>query len=423
MVAMQQPRRVAMISMHTSPLATPGSGDAGGMNVYVLEVARQLARKSTEVEIFTRATSRDQPAQEYVTDGVTVHNVSAGPYEGLRKEQLPAQMCAFTASVLRDEAHRPEGYYDVVHSHYWLSGQVGWVAAQRWQIPLLHSMHTMAKVKNLTLAVGDTPEPYERVLGEEQVVAAADRLIANTQTEADDLVTLYDADPESITVAPPGVDLDAFTPGPQDAARARYGFAPDDIIVLFVGRIQPLKAPDVLVHAAAHLLQRRPELRPRLRVVINGGPSGNGIERADDLPRLIAELGMGDVVTLMEPVGRDALPDLYRAADVVVVPSYSESFGLVAVEAQACGTPVVASRVGGLQTAVGDAGILVPGHDPRDFANAIEAVAVGPGRRGEWSAAARAHAERFSWATTAEATLTAYEEVLDRRPILLRRYA
>lgn len=412
-----------MISMHTSPLATPGSGDAGGMNVYVLEVSKQLAAQGTEVEIFTRATSSQQPPNVAVADGVTVHNVTAGPYEGLRKEQLPAQMCAFTASVLRAEAHRPEGYYDLVHSHYWLSGQVGWVAAERWQIPLVHSMHTMAKVKNLTLAAGDQPEPFERVLGEEQVVAAADGLIANTETEADDLITLYDADPEQITVALPGVDLRTFHPGPVAAARRRYGFSDDDIVLLFVGRLQPLKAPDVLVAAAAELVARHPQWRDRLKVVINGGPSGSGIERADELPKLIADLGLHDVVTLMDPIGRDALPDLYRAADMVVVPSYSESFGLVAVEAQACGTPVVASRVGGLTTAVGDGGVLVAGHDPRDFATALESVIVEPGRREWMSHAARRHAEQFSWAATARSTRRAYQLALQDRPVLMRRYA
>lgn len=420
---MRAARRVAMISMHTSPLATPGSGDAGGMNVYVLEVAKHLAARGTEVEIFTRATSSDQPPAQAVTDGVTVHHVTAGPYEGLRKEQLPAQMCAFTASVLHAEAHRPERYYDLVHSHYWLSGQVGWVAAERWQIPLVHSMHTMAKVKNLTLAAGDQPEPYERVLGEEQVVAAADRLIANTETEADDLITLYDADPQLITVALPGVDLRTFAPGSMTAARARYGLRDDDIVLLFVGRLQPLKAPDILVAAAAELVARHPEWRPRLKVIINGGPSGSGIERAEELPKLVADLGLQDVVHLMDPIPRDALPDLYRCADVVVVPSYSESFGLVAVEAQACGTPVVASRVGGLTTAVGDGGVLVAGHDPRDFASALEAVLVEPGRREWMSLAARRHAEQFSWANTAAATEAAYDAVLDRRPSMIRRYA
>ncbi len=420
---MRAARRVAMISMHTSPLATPGGGDAGGMNVYVLEVAKELAARGTEVEIFTRATSSEQPPDVLVTDGVTVHHVTAGPYEGLRKEQLPAQMCAFTASVLHAEAHRPEGYYDLVHSHYWLSGQVGWVAAERWQIPLVHSMHTMAKVKNLTLAVGDQPEPYERVLGEEQVVAAADQLIANTETEADDLVTLYDADPGRITVALPGVDLATFRPGPMATARQQYGLQDDDIVLLFVGRLQPLKAPDVLVAAAAELVARHPEWRLRLKVIINGGPSGSGIERAEELPKLIADLGLQDVVRLMDPIPRDRLPELYRAADVVVVPSYSESFGLVAVEAQACGTPVVASRVGGLTTAVGDGGVLVAGHDPRDFASALESLIVEPGRREWMSVAARRHAEQFSWGRTAEATQEAYEAVLDARPALMRRYA
>lgn len=416
-------RRVAMISMHTSPLAMPGSGDAGGMNVYVLETSKELARQGTEVDIFTRATSSDQPPRVHVTDGVTLNHVPAGPYEGLRKEQLPGQLCAFTAAVLRAEAHRREGHYDVVHSHYWLSGQVGWVASERWQIPLVHSMHTMAKVKNLTLAHGDSPEPYERVLGEEQVVHASDMLIANTETEADDLITLYGADPGRVAVALPGVDLGTFSPGSPAPGRRRLGLADDDILLLFVGRIQPLKAPDVLVRAAAHLLRSRPDLRPRLKVVINGGLSGAGIERAGDLPALIDELGLADVVSVMSPVSRRELADLYRAADVVVVPSYSESFGLVAVEAQACGIPVVASRVGGLTTAVGDGGVLVAGHRPESFAAALDSVISDPVRHDTMGLLARRHAEKFSWAATATATRQAYDRAIAERPVLLRRYA
>lgn len=412
-----------MISMHTSPLAMPGSGDAGGMNVYVLETAKELARQGTEVEIFTRATSSEQPPRVPVIDGVTVHHMSAGPYEGLRKEQLPSLLCAFTASVLRAEAHRPAGYYDLVHSHYWLSGQVGWVAAERWQIPLIHSMHTMAKVKNLTLAANDTPEPYERVVGEEQVVAAADMLIANTETEADDLVTLYQADPDRVAVALPGVDLTTFSPGPRAAGREWLGMSADDIVLLFVGRIQPLKAPDILIRAAAHLLERHPHLRPRLKVVINGGLSGNGLQRSGELPALIDDLRLRDIVTMMAPVARDQLADLYRAADVVVVPSYSESFGLVAVEAQACGIPVVASRVGGLTTAVGDGGVLVAGHDPARFADALDTIVSDPATQQRMAVLARRHAERFSWAATARATLDTYDRALASRPILLRRYA
>ena len=266
-------------------------------------------------------------------------------------------------------------------------------------------------------------EPAAPLEHEEQVVAAADQLIANTETEADDLVTLYDADPGRITVALPGVDLATFRPGPMATARQQYGLQDDDIVLLFVGRLQPLKAPDVLVAAAAELVARHPEWRLRLKVIINGGPSGSGIERAEELPKLIADLGLQDVVRLMDPIPRDRLPELYRAADVVVVPSYSESFGLVAVEAQACGTPVVASRVGGLTTAVGDGGVLVAGHDPRDFASALESLMVEPGRREWMSVAARRHAEQFSWGRTAEATQEAYEAVLDARPALMRRYA
>ena len=412
-----------MICMHTSPLATPGSGDAGGMNVYVLEVARKLAQTGTEVEIFTRATSSEEPGCVTVTDGVTVHNLVAGPFQGLRKEQLPAQMCAFTASVLRHEAHRPPGYYDLVHSHYWLSGQVGWVAAERWQIPLVVSMHTMAKVKNLALASGDEPEPFERVIGEEQVVQAADALIANTGTEARDLVSLYGADSDLITIAHPGVDLDTFTPGPMNVARRTFGLRDDDVVLLFTGRIQPLKGPDTVVAAADVLLQRHPHLRSRLKVIINGGPSGSGLERAGDLERQVAELGLGDVVRFMDPVGRDELPGLFRAADVTMMPSHSESFGLVAVESQACATPVVASRVGGLKTAVGDGGILVPGHDPADYATALESVLLEPGRRDALAQAARRHAEQFSWDATADATRSAYADALAQRPIPLRRYA
>lgn len=409
-----------MISMHTSPLAAPGSGDAGGMNVYVLEVARRLARRGTEVDIFTRATSTSQAPHLTVEDGVTVHNVPAGPAEGLRKEQLPSQMCAFTAAVLRAESHRPRGYYDLVHSHYWLSGQVGWVVAERWQIPLVHSMHTMAKVKNRNLADGDAPEPIERVIGEEQVVAAADQLVANTTTEAAELVDLYDAEPERITVASPGVDLQAFRPGSTGAARAKFGLAEDDTVILFVGRLQPLKAPDVLIRAAALLLARRPELRSRLRVLINGGPSGSGLSRAAELPALRACLGLDDVVRFMDPVPRSDLPDLYRSADVVCVPSHSESFGLVAIEAQACGVPVVARRVGGLTTAVTDGGLLVPGPDPGQFADALERLISDPQLRADLGRAAVLHAGQFSWDATVQRSLEAYKMASSARLHLLR---
>src|SRR3954462_12597745 len=265
------PRRIATLSVHTSPLEQPGTGDAGGMNVYIVEVSKRLARLGVEVEIFTRATRSELPPVVEMTPGVTVRHVTAGPFEGLAKEDLPSQLCAFTNGVLRAEAAHPPGYYDLIHSHYWLSGQVGWLARERWGVPHVHTAHTLAKVKNRLIADGDRPEPKARVIGEEQVIAEADRLVANTRFEAQDLVACYDADPARVTVVEPGVDLDRFRPRPGRARadRARLGLPPPAGIVAFVGRIQPLKGPDVLISALARLDAQHQQ---DVRVVICGGP-------------------------------------------------------------------------------------------------------------------------------------------------------
>ncbi len=409
-----RPRRVALLSVHTSPLDQPGTGDAGGMNVYVVEVSRRLAAAGVEVDIFTRATRSGLPSVVDLAPGVKVRHVTAGPFEGLPKEDLPAQLCAVTSGVLRAEAQREPGWYDIVHSHYWLSGQVGWLAAERWGTPLVHTMHTMARVKNLELAAGDTPEPQARVIGEQQVVDFASRLIANTVVEADQLRLLYDADPNRIAVVHPGVDLEMFQPGDQQVARTKLGVPPNATLLLFVGRLQPLKAPDVLLHAAAELLLNQPERRQDLVVAICGGPSGSGLERPEALLELAQQLGISDVVRFIPPADRSTLADWYRAADVTVVPSHSESFGLVAVESQACGTPVVAAAVGGLPTAVADrySGLLVVGHDPVDWARTIES-AIQPQRRAELARGAVEHANAFSWSATAAATLNVYSAALE----------
>ncbi len=374
------------------------------MNVYVLQTALQMARRGVEVEIFTRATSSaDQPLVR-VAPGVLVRNVVAGPFEGLDKYDLPTQLCAFTAGVLRAEATHEPGYYDVVHSHYWLSGQVGWLARDRWAVPLVHTAHTLAAVKNAALADGDSPEPPLRAVGEQQVVDEADRLIVNTEHEAQQLVSLHHADPARIDVVHPGVDLETFTPGDRRVARAALGVDPDELVLAFVGRIQPLKAPDVLLRAAARITARF----PKLRVLVAGGPSGSGLAAPDTLVRLADELGISDRVTFLPPQSREQLVDVYRAADLVAVPSYSESFGLVAVEAQACGTPVVAAAVGGLPVAVRDgvSGTLVPGHDVDDWAAAIaDLVERGPDTM---SRAAVEHAATFSWAHTVDGLLASY---------------
>ncbi|MFE1752062.1 glycosyltransferase [Streptomyces anandii] len=444
----RRPRRVAMLSVHTSPLHQPGTGDAGGMNVYIVELAQRLAAQGVEVEIFTRATAGGLPPAVELAPGVLVRHVDAGPYEGLAKEDLPAQLCAFTHGVMQAWAgHRP-GHYDLVHSHYWLSGHVGWLAAQRWGVPLVHAMHTMAKVKNANLADGDTPEPAARVIGETQIVAAADRLIANTDEEADELVRHYGADPGKVAVVHPGVNLGRFRPephrapaaaaGPLDppgrsagpdrraglrvedvaasraAARARLGLPADALIPLFAGRIQPLKAPDVLLRAVGVLLDRRPELRSRIVVPVVGGPSGSGLAKPEGLQKLAARLGIADVVRFRPPVGQDQLADWFRAASVLVMPSYSESFGLVAIEAQAAGTPVVAAAVGGLPVAVrdGETGCLVDGHDPAAYARVLDAFADDPLLADRMGAAAARHAQCFGWDASAAATVEAYTAAL-----------
>ena len=404
-------RRLAMISLHTSPLDQPGTGDAGGMNVYVIELARRLARQGIEVDVFTRATSSALPPVVEAADGVLVRHVHAGPYEGLAKDALPGQLCVFAREVLRTEAAQPRGHYDAVHSHYWLSGQVGALARDRWGVPLVHTMHTMARVKNESLAEGDTPEPEARVIGEQQVVEAADVLVANTDIEAKQLINLYDADPGRVEVVHPGVDLDVFRPGSQTAARAALGLPADAQVVLFAGRIQPLKAPDVLLRAVAVLLERQPALRSRLVVPVVGGPSGSGLEHPESLAELAVTLGLDDVVRFVPPVAQSQLAQWYAAATLVAVPSYNESFGLVAAEAGACGTPVVAAAVGGLPTVVRHerSGLLVDTHDDADWAHALGRVLTEPGLHDRLAAGAAAQAREFSWDATAGAMLETYE--------------
>ncbi|WP_319943682.1 D-inositol-3-phosphate glycosyltransferase [Nocardia aurantia] len=407
-----RPHRIAVLSVHTSPLAQPGTGDAGGMNVYVLQTALQLARRGVEVEIFTRATSsNDEPVVE-AAPGVLVRHVVAGPFEGLDKHDLPTQLCPFAAEVLRQEARHLPGHYDLVHSHYWLSGQVGWLARDRWRVPLVHTAHTLAAVKNAYLAEGDTPEPAAREIGEKQVIAEADRLVVNTADEARQLVDLYGADPDRIDVVLPGADLTRYRPGDSAAARAELGIRRDEQVVAFIGRIQPLKAPDVLVRAAAEVLRTEPDRR--LRVLIVGGPSGSGLERPDALIELAATLGIADRVTFLPPQPPQRLVQVYRAADVVAVPSYNESFGLVAIEAQASGTPVLAARVGGLGTAVRDevSGLLVPGHGAPEWAAALRRLLDDPARLRRMGTAAVTHAANFSWEHTAESLLDSYSHAL-----------
>ncbi|MGH3186789.1 MAG: D-inositol-3-phosphate glycosyltransferase [Streptosporangiaceae bacterium] len=409
-----RPRRVATISLHTSPLDQPGTGDAGGLNVYVVEAARQLAARGVEVEIFTRAVCPDTPPVVELLPGVLVHNVVAGPFEELDKNALPGQICQFTFGVLRTEAAFAPGRYDLLHAHYWLSGQVAAVAAERWGVPFVQSMHTLGKVKNLALAAGDSAEPAARIRGEGEVIAAADRLVANTAEEARQLVELYGAESWRVSTVSPGVDLSIFRPSSQAEARTRLDLPLDAFVLLFAGRIQPLKGPDIVLHAAAELLRSSPGLASRLVVVFVGGPSGTEIGAPGRLDGLASGLGLSGRLRFEPPCPHRELADWYRAASVVMVPSHSESFGLVALEAQACGTPVVAAAVGGLHTAVrhGFSGVLVDGHDPADYARVLSGLLGSPAQLAELSRGALEHAAAFGWPATADRLVEVYSEAM-----------
>jgi D-inositol-3-phosphate glycosyltransferase len=409
--------RIATLMVHTSPLEQAGMGDAGGMNVYVVENSIKMASAGVEVDIFTRADKTGLADAVEIARGVTVHHLEAGPIGALTKEELPTQIGALTHAFMEHQSGKPSNYYDIIHSHYWISGQLGWMISERTGTPLVHTMHTMAKVKNQALAEGEAPEPLIRALGEEQIVQNAKALIANTDAEAASLVSLYGANPDRVKVVTPGVDLQRFTPGHGKAsARNILNIAPDAILLTFVGRIQPHKGPEVLVRAVAEMVNHAPHMRAKLALVIMGGASGTGINEPERLEKLAKFLGVLDLIHFKEPVSRSELADWYRASDLVCVPSYSESFGLVALEAQACGTPVVASAVGGLRTAVSDgiSGTLVDGHDSKAWASVLSRLIAEPQRRILLSMGAIEHAKKFGWEMTARQTLDVYDWVLSK---------
>jgi D-inositol-3-phosphate glycosyltransferase len=408
-------RRVATLMVHTSPLDQAGTGDAGGMNIYVVEAAQNMAAQGVKVDIFTRRTNSEIADVVDVAPGVRVIQLNVGPVTGVTKEQLPKMIPDLSAAF--KETLSKENY-DVIHSHYWISGKVAMPVSKELKIPLVHTMHTMARVKNLNLAEGETPEPMIRVQGETQIVAAADALVANTDAEAASLVSLYEACPDNVSVVSPGVNLKVFTPGAGRAtAREIVGLDKDAHIITFVGRIQPHKGPEVLIRSIAELVSHSPHLRTKLIVNIIGGASGANQSEVERLKELTTWLGIDDVVRFAPPVLREELPNWYRASDLVCVPSYSESFGLVALEAQACGTPVVATAVGGLRTAVADgiSGVLVDGHDPRAWSSVLARLLQEPQRRVLLSMGAVEHASHFGWDATSRGTLDIYDRVLTAR--------
>ena len=406
-------KKVALVMAHTSPLEQAGIGDAGGMNIYVIESAKRMAAMGVDVDIYTRKVSAEQPDVIEYQSGIRI--IHLGLPIGTKKEDIPALIpelaCEFKEKV-KDQG------YSVIHSHYWISGKIAMAAAKEFNIPLVHTMHTMARVKNTSLAEGENPEPMIRVQGETQIVAAANALIANTDAEAASLVSLYDACPDLVHVVTPGVDLYSFT-SEGSGARESLNLDPRKLIVTFVGRIQPHKGPEVLIRAVNEMMSHNPELRAKLQVLITGGASGVKNHEDIRLQELVNWLKLDDVIRFLEPISRDKLPDLYRASDLVCVPSYSESFGLVALEAQACGTPVVASAVGGLRTAVADgiSGVLVDGHDPRAWSSVIARLLMEPQRRIVLSMGAIEHASHFGWDSTARKTLDVYDNLINPQPM------
>lgn len=407
--------RVAVVSLHTSPLDQPGTGDSGGMNVYVRAAAEQLARRGIDVDVFTRRRAPEVAEIEELAPGAQVVHVTAGPRAPIPKEELAPYVPEFLEGVLRRCG--AVGGYDLVHTHYWLSGLIGTRAGDAWGVPLVSSFHTLGKVKNYSLARGERPEMRERLAGEGAVVARADRIMAGTPTEAAQLVGLYGADPERVRLVPPGVDHAVFFPRSRPAAASQLHMA-DVRLLLFVGRLQPHKGPDIAVQALAEALARDPEGTADVVLAIVGGPSGTGGAEIARLMDLAGALGVEERVMLFPPQPQVRLADFYSAAEVVLMPSRSESFGLVALEAQACGTPVIAAAVGGLRYVVDDGvtGYLVEGHDPADHAERILQVLrdrAGARRLGE---AGVAHSQRFSWDATAEEILAVYRELLDGGP-------
>ena len=396
-------RSVAFLSLHTSPLIQPGSGDAGGMNVYIDELARTMVERGVSVDVFTRATDLSQPAEVAVTPGYRVVHVPAGPPSVLPMLELPATVQPFADGVIERMQGRP---FDVVHSHYWLSGWAGLVVKRSTGIPLANSFHTLGRVKDATRRAGEPAESLVRIAAEHDVIAGSDCVIASTPFEADDLTRRYGADPARLCVTHPGVNHDLFASGSRPAARRELGWD-DSPVVLFVGRIQPLKGLDVALDAFERI---RMDV-PGARLVVVGGPSGaHGDAELERIRTKVRDVGLQASVEFVPSRPHQEVAVYYRAADVLLVPSRSESFGLVAAEAQACGLPVVAARVGGLAYTVEDAtsGFLVDGWDPDGFAAAASKVLLDADLASRLSRGAVEFAERFSWQVAADRLLELY---------------
>jgi D-inositol-3-phosphate glycosyltransferase len=414
--------RICMLSVHTCPLAVLGGKETGGMNVYVRELSRELARQGFEVDVFTR--SQDHGVPRVVHDlgpRVEVIHVPAGPEAPYDKNKVYDHLPEFTAGVLAYAAQH--GYrYDVIHSHYWLSGVAAKTLRTVWGgTPVVQMFHTLGELKN---QVAETPaqrESERRITNEGEIMRFADRIVAASPLEKMEMQRLYGADPAKITVIPPGVDLNKFRPIPQDEAKAWIGILCESQNILFVGRIEPLKGVETLLRALAFMVQEDPTWARRVCVSIIGGDASVPVEQMESemarLHALRAELGLNDLVAFLGKQAQDTLPYYYSAADVVVMPSHYESFGMVALEAMACGTPVIASRVGGLPYNVldGVTGILVPERNPEALAREIMRLLTDEPLRRRLGEAAAQVARYYSWERIAAQVIDLYHQVIHQR--------
>jgi D-inositol-3-phosphate glycosyltransferase len=397
--------RIAMISAHTSPLAPLGGRDSGGMNIYVLELSLELARLGYEVDIFTRRDG-ELPHVEAVAPGVRLVRIDAGPAEPIAKDRIIGFLPDFAAGMRRFAAlqHQP---YDAVHSHYWQSGWVGTLVSRALGLPHVVMFHTLGEVKNRARVTEQEPEV--RIRHERNIARRATAIVTASEHERGLLQRYYGADPGRMYTVPCGIDIERFHPGDRGAARARLGLHPTNPVLLWVGRLEKLKGVDILIDAVAQLDERD------FTLVIVGGDEGAG-ELKDDLRAQAMAAGIAGNVRFEGPVAHDQLPAYYIAANVCVVPSYYESFGLVAVEAMACGTPVVASRVGGLVSTVTDgvSGYLIPWRCPEPFAEKLEVLLNNPELAANFSSAARRSVERFRWRTVALQVAGVYDSARAR---------
>jgi D-inositol-3-phosphate glycosyltransferase len=410
-----------MLAVHSSPLAKLGGREAGGMNVYVRELARELGRRGAAVDIFTRSQRRGEPVVTEIGPNARVITVRTGPTMPYNKNLVLDYLPEFVSRI-RCFADAHDLTYDLVHSHYWLSGSAALALRKVWGTPVIHMFHTLGAMKNQVAAAAPWAESDARLEIEAQLLREADAIVAATPLDRAQMVFHYGADTERIVVIPGGVDTETFRPYPQAEARQRLGFPSQPTkLVLFVGRIEPLKGLDTLINAIKLSVTNQPALQEELKLVVVGG---DALAQADQwggeerrVRSLVHELGLDEQVLFVGSRPQAQLPLLYSAADVVAVPSHYESFGLVALEAQACGTPVVASRVGGLTYTVQDgvSGKLVPFDDPAGFARVIEQLVLHEGLREEMGAHAINNARAYAWPHIANRMQHLYASMLHKR--------